>query len=81
MPATTAQDLLRDILQAAKREGFSQGELAAAADIAPETLSRLKRGGDVRVGSLQRLAAVVGLRLALLPDDDLAEQVSRRDLF
>lgn len=76
-----AQHLLAGVLDAAKQSGYTQAELADAAGIAPETLSRLKRSGDVRVGSLQRLAEAVGLRLALVPDDDLAERVTRRELF
>jgi len=73
--------LLDEILSAARRQGLNQSELAARAGIAVESLSRMKRADDLRLSSLSRLAAVVGLRLALLPDDDLAEQVTRQDLF
>jgi hypothetical protein len=73
--------LLEEILAAARRLGLTQAELAARAGIAAESLSRMKQADDLRLSSLRRLAAGVGLRLALLPDDDLAEQVSRQALF
>ena len=73
--------LLTEILATARSQGLTQVELAARAGIAVETLSRMKRADDLRFSSLRRLAAAVGLRLALLPDDDLAEQVSRQALF
>ena len=81
MPESIAQKLLNEILATGKRQGLTQSLIAERAGLAAETLSRLKKADDVRLSSLQRLAAVVGLRLTLVADDDLAEQVSRRDLF
>ena len=81
MPKSIAQKLLNEILAACKQQGLTQSVIAERAGLAAETLSRLKKADDVRLSSLQRLAAVVGLRLTLVADDDLAEQISRRDLF
>ena len=81
MPESIAQKLLTEILATGKGQGLTQSLIAERAGLAAETLSRLKKADDVRLSSLQRLAAVVGLRLTLVADDDLAEQVSRRDLF
>lgn len=81
MTDQASQPLLAEILDAAQRRGLTQAQLAAQAGIAVETLSRLKKADDLRLSSLARLAAVVGLKLALAPDDDLAAQVLDRDLF
>ena len=81
MTDQASQPLLAEILDAAQRRGLTQAQLAAQAGIAVETLSRLKKADDLRLSSLARLAAVVGLKVALAPDDDLAAQVLDRDLF
>lgn len=81
MPESIAQRLLNEILTAGRQQGLTQSLIAERAGLAAETLSRLKKADDVRLSSLQRLATVVGLRLTLVADDDVAEQVSRRDLF
>lgn len=66
-------ELVRTIVNAAKRQGMVQAELARKAKLSPEQLSRLMGGaGGARVETLANMAAVVGLRLALVPDDDLA---------
>ena len=81
MPRAIAQKLLNEILATGKQQGLTQALIAERAGLAAETLSRLKKADDVRLSSLQKLATVVGLRLILVADDDVAEQVSRRDLF
>ena len=81
MPESIAQKLLKEILATGKQQGLTQSLIAERAGLAAETLSRLKKADDVRLSSLQRLAAVVGLRLTLVADDDLAEQIGRRNLF
>ena len=81
MPQAIAQKLLNEILATGKQQGLTQALIAERAGLAAETLSRLKKADDVRLSSLQKLATVVGLRLILVADDDVAEQVSRRDLF
>lgn len=76
-----AQPLLTEILETGRRQGLTQSEIADRAGLAVETLSRLKRADDLRLSSLERLAQAVGLRITLVADDDLAEQVLRQELF
>ena len=48
---------------------MSQRELARASDVAPAAIGRAEAGGELRVSQLIRVAAVAGLRLALLDAD------------
>lgn len=67
------QNLIELIVQSAKAKGHSKGDLARRAGLTQPALSRLLSGQHgARVDTVQRLAAVVGLRLALVPDDDYA---------
>ncbi|WP_419612320.1 helix-turn-helix domain-containing protein, partial [Thiolapillus sp.] len=62
-------------------QGSSQKKLAAQAGLSEASLSRMKSLEDVRLSSLIKLAEAAGLRLTLVPDDDLAEQIIRGDLL
>ncbi len=73
--------LLEEILAAARAQGLDQRRLAARASLSPFTISRLKRQGDASLTTLSRLAAAVGLRLALVPDDEVVADVERGELF
>lgn len=73
--------LLADILAAARRRGLTQRQLAARASLPDSSISRIKRSGRADLDTLERLAAAVNLRLTLVPDHDLAEKVSRGELF
>lgn len=73
--------LLEQILAAAKGQGILAKELAVRAGITPETLSRMKRRGSGDAAVLDALARVVGLRLALLPDDERLEAIRSGDFF
>ncbi len=75
------QALLEQILAAAKGQGILAKELAVRAGITPETLSRMKRRGSGDAAVLDGLARVVGLRLALLPDDERLEAIRSGDFF
>jgi transcriptional regulator with XRE-family HTH domain len=74
-------NLIIEIIAAAKRLNISQNELANRAGIRPETLSRAKSNPNIRLGTLQELARVVGLRLQLVPDHPVADQVREGTLF
>jgi len=76
-----ATDLLQQILALGKERGLSQITLARRAGITPESLSRAKRGGDMRVSTLGELAHVVGLKLSLAPDEPLREKIDSGTLF
>lgn len=69
----TTSRLLKQIVDSARSRGLNKSELASKGGIAPEQLSRLlSETHGARVDTLDRLASVAGLRLALVPDDDFA---------
>lgn len=73
--------LLSTVLAQARSRGIDQRELARRAGIRPETLSRLKGRGEGDLGTLDRMARVVGLRLALVADDALTARIERGELL
>ncbi len=77
----TNSDLIVRIIGAAKARGLSQGELAERAGIRPETLSRAKKNPNISLATFEELARVAGLRVQLIPDNPVAEQVSKGTLF
>ncbi len=79
--ASTAGELVHEIVRHARSQGSSQKKLAAQAGLSEASLSRMKSLEDVRLSSLIKLAEAAGLRLTLVPDDDLAEQIIRGDLL
>lgn len=81
MAQPTVQQLLEHILSTAAARGIDQQQLAERAGLSPGTVSRLKRQQDASFASLSKLAAVVGLRLTLSPDDDFVVDVERGELF
>jgi transcriptional regulator with XRE-family HTH domain len=78
---TETTNLLQQILAVAKAQGLTQLTLSQRAGITPETLSRAKQGGDMRVSTLNELAHVVGLRLTLVADAPLREKIDSGTLF
>jgi transcriptional regulator with XRE-family HTH domain len=81
MPTPVLNALLDEILKAAEAKGLDQQTLAERAGLSAGTVSRLKGQEDAAFSSLSRLAQVVGLRFALVPDDDYAARVERGELF
>ena len=75
------QELLMRVLHLARERGITQRELAQRAGIKPESLSRAKKAGDMRVSTLVDLAAVVGLKLTLVSDQPLIEKIDTGSLF
>ena len=73
--------LLDQILTAASARGMNQGELAEKAAFTTESISRAKAKNDMYVSSLERLARAAGLRLMLVPDDDVVEKITSGTLF
>ncbi|MEE9422166.1 MAG: helix-turn-helix transcriptional regulator [Gammaproteobacteria bacterium] len=73
--------LISDIIAEAKLQHISQGELARRAGIRPETLSRAKSNPNIRLETLLDLATVVGLRLKLIPDHPVVEQIDTGTVF
>jgi transcriptional regulator with XRE-family HTH domain len=74
-------DLLQVVLRKAREQGLSQRDVARRAGITPESLSRAKKAGDMRVSTLNELAAVVGLKLALIADQPLIAKIDSGSLF
>jgi transcriptional regulator with XRE-family HTH domain len=78
---TETTDLLQQILALGKEQGLTQITLAERAGITPESLSRAKKGSDMRVSTLNELAHVVGLKLSLVSGAPLREKINSGTLF
>jgi transcriptional regulator with XRE-family HTH domain len=74
-------ELINRIIEGARQLNISQGELAARAGIRQETLSRAKRNPSISLKTFQALARAAGLRIQLVPDNPVAEQVAKGNLF
>lgn len=74
-------DLINIVIQAASSQGLSQGELAERVGIRQETLSRAKKNPTISLKTFQDMVRVVGLRVQLIADNPVAEQVSEATLF
>ena len=75
------EELIKTIIKTAQAHGISQGELASRVGIRQETLSRAKKNPTLSLKTFQEMAKVVGLRIQLIPDNPVAEQVSDGTLF
>ena len=78
---TRETELIGIIIDAARAQHISQGELAARAGIRQETLSRAKRNPAISLKTFHALARAAGLRIQLVPDNPVAEQVAAGTLF
>ena len=74
-------DLISAIIEAARKQGISQAELASRVGIRQETLSRAKKKTGLSLKTFHDLANVAGLRVALIADNPVAEQVNEGTLF
>ena len=74
-------ELISTIIEAARAQGLSQGELAERVGIRQETLSRAKKNPGISLKTLLQLARVAGLCVQLIADNPVAEQVSGGTLF
>ncbi len=74
-------ELINRIIKGARQLNITQGELAARAGIRQETLSRAKRNPTISLKTFQALARAAGLRIQLVPDNPVAEQVAKGNLF
>lgn len=75
--------LLNEILQAAKDAPvpLTAEEMARRIGIAPETLSRMKREGRADSAVIADLAALLGMRLKLVPLDDIKDKMLAGSFF
>ncbi len=74
-------DIINEIIEAAKSQSISQGELAARAGIRQETLSRAKKNSNLSFSTVLQLAQIVGLKLKLITDNPVADKVQEGTLF
>lgn len=72
---------LNAILVAAETRKLKEKELAKLAGLRPETLSRMKSRGTADFTLIDRLARVVGLKLAVIPDDDQLARIQQGRFF
>ncbi len=79
MSATT--QLLAQIIDIARRKGMKQKDLAQRAGLSAESLSRAKKTGDMYLSTLQKLAAIVGLKLCLNPDEPMINKINSGSMF
>jgi DNA-binding Xre family transcriptional regulator len=72
---------LNAILAAAESRKLKEKELARLAGVRPETLSRMKSRGTADFALIDRLARAVGLKLAVVPDDDQLARIQQGRFF
>ena len=77
----TESDIINEIIDAAKSQNISQGELASRAGIRQETLSRAKKNSNLRFSTVLQLGQIVGLKLKLITDNPIADKVQEGTLF
>lgn len=77
----TESDIINEIIDAAKSQNISQGELASRAGIRQETLSRAKKNSNLRFSTVLQLAQIVGLTLKLNTDNPVADKIQDGTLF
>lgn len=63
------KNLVADLLALASARGFSQRQLALAAGIQEETLSRAKVRGSAQLRVVQAVADISGLQVRIVPKD------------
>jgi transcriptional regulator with XRE-family HTH domain len=77
----TESDIIKEIIEKAKAQNISQGELAARAGIRQETLSRAKKNSNLRFKTVEQLAQIAGLKLKLIADNPIADKIQEGSLF
>ncbi len=77
----TESDIINEIIDAAKSQNISQGELSSRAGIRQETLSRAKKNSNLRFSTVLQLAQIVGLTLKLNTDNPVADKIQEGTLF
>jgi DNA-binding Xre family transcriptional regulator len=77
----SVRSTLNAILAAAESRKLKEKELARLAGVRPETLSRMKSRGTADFALIDRLARAVGLKLAVVPDDDQLVRIQQGRFF
>lgn len=79
--SAAAVHLLLEIDAAARRQKLTRTQLAAHAGLTREAVSRVFTRGRADLDTVAGLARAVGLRLALVPDNDFAAQLAKGTLL
>lgn len=79
--STELAQLVNEIIVVGKTKELTQRDIAERAGINVVTLSRAKTAGDIKGSTLVAMAAAVGMHLALVPDNPLAEQIHKGEVF
>lgn len=79
--AEPVRSTLSAILAVAERRKLKEKDLAQLAGLRPETLSRMKSRGTADFTLIDRLARAVGLKLAVIPDDDQLARIQQGRFF
>lgn len=75
-------DLLGQITSAGRKQRMTAAAIAVRAGLAPETISRMKARKSADFGAVERMAAVVGLQLTLMPKQaDRAQRIAAGAFF
>ena len=77
----TESEIIKKIIETAKTQDISQGELAARAGIRQETLSRAKKNSSLSFKTVEQLAQIVGLKLKLVADNPITDKIQEGTLF
>jgi len=64
--ATRRREVARRLAADRERSGFTQTAVAARMGTSQSVVSKLERGGDVKISTLQRYCAAIGRRLEML---------------
>jgi hypothetical protein len=80
-PSDALLELLGQVTSSGKSQNMTAAEIAMRAGLAPETLSRMKARKSADFGAVERMAAVVGLELKLVPAASKAAQVAGGAFF
>lgn len=75
------QAVLADILERAEEQGIQAAQLAKRAHVRPETLSRMKSRGTGDFGTIDAMARVVGMKLVLVPDNEIQAAIQDGKFF
>ena len=73
--------LFNEIVETAKRKGMKGEDIAQNAGISASSFSRAKKADDIYFSTLQKIANGVGLKLALVPNSDIASEIQKGELF
>ncbi len=70
-------NILDKLIMAAKENGISQKQLAEVAGMSSVGLAKAKKRGSINSANLEKMAAILGLRLTLEAANDQTESIKQ----